>query len=215
MPRGIRWLTSLTKYLLTGVRVAHRRATFIQINNQAGPVCPDMYRRFCVERVLRVLWTVGLLAVAAPAAAQVAPGSLTGTVLDEHGGGIPGASVDVTCGATMKHAVTSATGAFKIDGLPAGRCSVAAEAEAFSRVTRGASVPSDRLAVVLAVRGLVSDVMVTPSRGNRETAFDSPQASSAVSREEGSSRVPSRCSRRGCAKSQAFSYNRRPPPRRP
>jgi hemoglobin/transferrin/lactoferrin receptor protein len=130
----------------------------------------------------------GLLAVAAPVAAQPTSGSLTGTVLDQDGGGIAGASVDVTCGTTTKHVVTSAAGEFTIGGLPTGRCSVAAEAEAFSRVTRGASVPSDRLEVVLAVRGLVSDVIVTPSRGDRETAFDSPQAASAVTRDELQSR---------------------------
>ena len=129
-----------------------------------------------------------LVAAAAPVAAQRSPGSLAGTVLDEHRAGIPGASVDVTCGSITKHAVTSGTGEFVINGLPDGRCFVAAEAEAFSRGTRGASVPSDRLEMVLAVRGLVSDVIVTPSRGDRETQFDSPQAASALSRDELQSR---------------------------
>jgi outer membrane receptor protein involved in Fe transport len=141
-----------------------------------------------LKRVLPLVWAGGLLAVAAPALAQAAGGRLTGIVLDEQRAAIGGASVNVTCASTTKSVITNAQGEFVIDGLASGRCSIAAEAESFARVTRSVPVPSDRVEVVLPVRDFVSSVLVTPSRGDRETAFDSPQAVSTISRDELQSR---------------------------
>jgi outer membrane receptor protein involved in Fe transport len=138
-----------------------------------------------VQRVLlRVICATGLLVVAAPAGAQPVAETLRGRILDEQRAAIGGASVSVTCGATTKTGVTDATGQFAIAGLPAGRCAVSAESDLFARVTRDVTLPGDRLEAVLPVRAFVSNVVVTPSRGDRETAFDSPRAVSVVAQED-------------------------------
>jgi hypothetical protein len=67
--------------------------------------------------------------------ARFASGTITGTVSDERGGPVPGASVTVT-GAAMAMAVTDESGRFVTDLLPAGEYVLRAYRQGFSRSAR-------------------------------------------------------------------------------
>ena len=125
---------------------------------------------------------VVVLMGAAPASswAQSAGGAVAGIVRDEQGGVINGAFVDVACGATMLQGVSDERGEFRFVDLPAGRCTVTAESQEFLRSWRTVTVPASDVHLVLPVRGFASDVVVTATRGQRESAFAAPQAVSVV-----------------------------------
>src|SRR5262249_3634187 len=81
---------------------------------------------------------VVLASFAHPVQAQVAQAELRGTVLDESGAALPGATVTamhVDTGAA-RTAVTSTTGAFLMPALPVGRYRVEAALTGFSTVVQ-------------------------------------------------------------------------------
>src|ERR1700687_6182700 len=71
---------------------------------------------------------------ARPLAAQSPTGSITGTVVDTSGGGLPGATVTATQSETGAVRTTTSTGAgqFRIPLLPVGNYSVSAELPSFA-----------------------------------------------------------------------------------
>lgn len=132
-----------------------------------------------------------LLLVALNFAAQAPTRSVSGIVEDASGGAVPRASVTASCGATELTTYSDATGAFEIRALPAGACTMTARAEFFAPAT--VSVDLTRRAnafvrLVLAVAGIQAEVVVTPGRGEREQAFDVPEAVTVTTREELESR---------------------------
>ncbi|PYR58672.1 MAG: TonB-dependent receptor, partial [Acidobacteria bacterium] len=78
------------------------------------------------------------LGVAAPAAAQLDRGQISGTIKDAQGAVVPGATVTVTATATQipRTAVSDATGFFTFPNLSAGRYEVSAELQGFKKVLR-------------------------------------------------------------------------------
>lgn len=132
-----------------------------------------------------------LLLAALNAAVQAPARTVSGIVEDASGAAVPGAGVTASCGGGQFPTHSDATGAFEIRGLPAETCTITAQSELFSPAT----VPVDLtrranafVRLVLAVAGIQAEVVVTPARGEREQAFDVPQAVTVTTREELESR---------------------------
>src|SRR5258706_7532256 len=68
-----------------------------------------------------------------PAAAQSLTGTITGRVLDQQGGALPGTTVTVTGKTGAQTQVTDARGEFRFVGLSIGNYSVRAELAGFSK----------------------------------------------------------------------------------
>ncbi|MEZ5420050.1 MAG: TonB-dependent receptor [Vicinamibacterales bacterium] len=98
----------------------------------------------------------------APAHAQTAV-MVTGTVVDESGGAIAGASVRLTPGAAVRTATTDAAGTFRFDGVAPGAISVEAAREGFVPARADAVAASDAppLRIVLAVSAVREAITVT------------------------------------------------------
>ena len=128
-----------------------------------------------------------LLAVALTAQASAQSNDLTirGVVRDPQGDVIPRARVDVRCGVERRHVTASATGEFAEHELPATRCRVTASSDSFEPTTvlidAGSNVPAT---LVLQIRRLTHEVVVTPTRGIEEFAFSLPEAMSITSRRD-------------------------------
>ncbi|MBV9494307.1 MAG: carboxypeptidase regulatory-like domain-containing protein, partial [Acidobacteria bacterium] len=77
------------------------------------------------------------LAVAGAAFAQSTGGNLSGRVLDESGGALPGVTVTATNDATgfNRTVVTGSDGSYRLQSLPAGTYSVLADLSGFATVT--------------------------------------------------------------------------------
>ena len=102
-----------------------------------------------------------------PAAAQSLTGTITGRVLDQQGGALPGASVTVTGKTGSQTQVTDARGEFRFVGLSIGSYSVRAELPGFSKreeqsLDLGIGNTID-LKLELQVSGVSEAVMVTAS----------------------------------------------------
>ena len=110
------------------------------------------------------------LALASVASAQ-STGSMTGTVVDETGGVLPGVSVDVQAGAATFTAVSDDTGTWRVEGVPAGPASLTFRLVNFSTLRRDLDVAAgeNRVDAVLTL-GLTADVVVTGSRTFRNIA---------------------------------------------
>src|SRR5215212_9731948 len=99
----------------------------------------------------RLLPLVALLACVfaftAAARAQTINGNVVGTVTDEQGAAVPGATVTATNVATgaVRNATTNEEGLYRIAGLPVGTYSVRIEKSGFSTATTnlGVSVGQD------------------------------------------------------------------------
>jgi hypothetical protein len=93
-----------------------------------------------MTRSNRLLWASFLTAAlfASPSRAQVAQAELHGTVLDESGAALPGATVTATHvdTGTARSAVTTTTGAFLMPALPVGRYRVEAALAGFATVVQ-------------------------------------------------------------------------------
>ena len=116
------------------------------------------------------------LALASVASAQ-STGSMTGTVVDETGGVLPGVSVDVQAGAATFTAVSDDTGTWRVEGVPAGPASLTFRLVNFSTLRRDLDVAAgeNRVDAVLTL-GLTADVVVTGSRTFRNIAdLDNPR----------------------------------------
>ena len=91
-------------------------------------------RRLCMSIV------VGLMLVGRLSQAQVLTGALSGTVKDESGGVLPGASVRLTSPALIggtSSTVTNEQGQFRFVSLPAGEYTLAVELANFDAYQRG------------------------------------------------------------------------------
>ncbi|MGH9161604.1 MAG: TonB-dependent receptor, partial [Vicinamibacteraceae bacterium] len=105
-----------------------------------------------------------MLALASPALAQQTTGTITGTVADSQGLGIPGVTVSVTGGQGIKETVTDGSGRFRVPFLTPGAYSVRASLEGFKTVEQG-RVTVDlgqtvNLALALEVGGLAETIEV-------------------------------------------------------
>lgn len=78
---------------------------------------------------LGVVW---LLLAAVPALAQIAGGAITGTIRDQQGGVLPGASLVVTSGDFISEGTTDSTGKFRFLNLSPGKYRVKATLGGFS-----------------------------------------------------------------------------------
>src|SRR5207237_10486998 len=94
---------------------------------------------------VRRLWVVVCLLLSAPAAfAQTDRGTLTGTVSDTTGAGIPGVAIEaknVQTGATYQ-AGSSETGNYTLAQLPAGTYELSANLPGFKRYVRSGIIVS-------------------------------------------------------------------------
>src|SRR3989442_7808884 len=89
--------------------------------------------RFNLQSLVSVL-----LLIAAPLQAQLGTGTLSGTVFDQSGAVLPGASITVTNSGTgfRRETVSSETGDYKLAGLLPGTYEVTGEFVGFSRLVR-------------------------------------------------------------------------------
>jgi hypothetical protein len=119
------------------------------------------------SKVVACLFASWLLA--APAAAQLTTGTVTGTIRDTQGGVIPGATVVLTSatrGTALSPAFTNATGDFVIVNVPPDSYNVTVTMEGFKTLKRGPIAVSagDRIGVgVLSIEvgGLAETIVVT------------------------------------------------------
>ena len=97
-----------------------------------------MFRIALRSRVLQLalLLPAVLLASAAPAMAQAASASISGTITDSQGGVLPGVTLTVTNAesGTVRTSVTEADGKFRVAGLNPGRYNVTADLPGFQSV---------------------------------------------------------------------------------
>jgi Carboxypeptidase regulatory-like domain len=118
-------------------------------------------------RVVSVLAVLGILLAPVHAAAQVAVGTLVGSVRDDTGAGIPGATVTATETRTniSRAAVSNATGNYSFNNLAPGVYRVDGELVGFKKFSReGVEVSVNttiRVEIVLAVGQLEESVIVT------------------------------------------------------
>jgi len=108
-----------------------------------------------------------LLAVAIPSHAQVAAGTVSGTVADETGGVLPGATVTLTGPGTSKTAVTGSDGAYRFTGVAAGSYKLTVSLSGFGVVTQDVTVGETGVEVPrlgLKLAGLGETVVVTASK---------------------------------------------------
>jgi outer membrane receptor protein involved in Fe transport len=123
-----------------------------------------------------------VLAGGVAAQADQGGGSIRGSIHDALGAAIVGANVEIVCGGTRTQVTTSRTGEFAATGLPDGRCRVTGSSELFeSESTMVDSRSGAPARLVLAVRRFESEVVVTPARGDVETTFGVPEATSVTS----------------------------------
>ena len=118
-------------------------------------------------RVVSLLAVLGILSAPAHAAAQVAVGTLVGSVRDDTGGGVPGATVTATETRTniTRTAVSNAAGNYSFNNLAPGVYRVDGELIGFKKFSReGVEVSVNttvRVEIVLAVGQLEESVIVT------------------------------------------------------
>src|SRR5205809_2568730 len=109
---------------------------------------------------------VCLCVCTAAAYAQVPTGTISGRVVDQGGGGVPGATVTATSPNLQgeRTVVTSMYGAYSIPVLPPGDYTVTFELSGFQPITRHTSVAPTQtvpLDVTLAVGGVQENVTVS------------------------------------------------------
>src|SRR5437667_40074 len=117
--------------------------------------------------MIRLLAILGLaLVLAVPASAQT--GGLSGTVVDESGGVVPGASVQLTGAGGRAFAVTGSDGSYSFNNLTNGTYQLTVSLPGFSQVTRGDLVVGGSNVVVpaitLTLSRLEKTVMMTASK---------------------------------------------------
>jgi outer membrane cobalamin receptor len=136
-----------------------------------------------------------ILSITAALGAQVATPpidrTVTGVLRDEQGAVIQRARVEITCGGQRWRTTSGPTGEFSQTGLPAQRCTVAAESPLFDRAQTAVDLAARTTAkttLVLHVRGFVTEVIVTATRGVEEDPHAIPQSTTVVTRSEINSR---------------------------
>lgn len=127
-----------------------------------------------------VLTLALLTGAAVPAESAV----LRGQVQDTSGGGIAAALVVLACPGEARTATADRRGRFEIRDVPPLRCSVSASHDYFAStliyvdLSSGADIDAR---LVMPVQTLEEAVLVTPSRGSRESVLDVPAGTSIVS----------------------------------
>ena len=117
--------------------------------------------------MIRLLAILGLaLVVALPASAQT--GGLSGTVVDESGGVVPGASVQLAGAGGRAFAVTGPDGSYRFNDVANGTYQLTVSLPGFSQETRGDLVVGGSSVVVPAITltlgKLGETVVVTASK---------------------------------------------------
>ncbi|MEZ4404243.1 MAG: alpha-2-macroglobulin family protein [Kofleriaceae bacterium] len=98
---------------------------------------------------VRLLSFAAVLALA-PGVRAGGGGTIEGSVVGQSGAALAsGVKVTVTCGAVTKTATVDGAGAFRVSGLPAGRCTVTGQGAGFATVTLAVIVADDAIATVL------------------------------------------------------------------
>ena len=110
--------------------------------------------------------------IGAAAAYAQGAGVVSGQVVDETGGVLPGVTVDLHSGATELTAVTDGTGSYRFDNVPPGPAEITFKLINFSLVRRSVTVDAARPVTANATLGLslTADVVVTGSRTFRNIA---------------------------------------------
>ncbi len=135
---------------------------------------------------MRMFLALGLLlAVVQPAGAQQGSGSVSGSVVDESGGTLPGANVQLTGSGVNRFETTGNDGTFQFSGVPAGTHRLTIGLGGFSSSTQevtvaAAPVSVPPLTLKVAMRG--EEVVVTASRVE-SSLINAPTAMSVVSSE--------------------------------
>jgi hypothetical protein len=108
----------------------------------------------------------------APLASAQSGGTIVGTVADETGGVLPGVTVDLHSDGMETTAVTSETGEYRIDNVPAGPAELTFKLINFTIVRRTLNVTAGQTVTADAVLGLslTADIVVTGTRTFRNIA---------------------------------------------
>ncbi|HEV2387133.1 MAG TPA: TonB-dependent receptor [Candidatus Acidoferrales bacterium] len=118
------------------------------------------------------------------AAAQTA--RIEGTVLDGSGGAVPGATVQLRCGALVASAVTSRTGQFSFESAPAARCTLSVHAAGFEQARKAVTAAANQtLRVVLILSPAVQAQQVNVTAARTQTPLgDTPLSDMQVTAKE-------------------------------
>src|SRR5438128_4670806 len=130
-------------------------------------------------RLLAILGVALLLVV--PASAQT--GGISGTVVDESGGVVPGASVQLTGAGGRAFAVTGSDGSYSFNNLANGTYQLTVSLPGFSQVTRGDLVVGGSNVVVPAITltlGRLGETVVVTASKVESTLIDAPSTMSVV-----------------------------------
>src|SRR5437773_2594824 len=132
--------------------------------------------------MIRLLAILGLaLVLAVPASAQT--GGLSGTVVDESGGVVPGASVQLTGAGGRAFAVTGSDGSYSFNNLANGTYQLTVSLPGFSQVTRGDLVVGGSSVVVPAITltlGRLGETVVVTASKVESTLIDAASTMSVV-----------------------------------
>jgi outer membrane receptor for ferrienterochelin and colicins len=135
-----------------------------------------------MTRVLAILAL--FLAVAVPMNAQEA-GTVSGTVVDETGGVLPGATVTLTGPGPSKTQVSGSDGSYRFAGVPAGSYKLTVTLSGFGAATQDVTVaggPVEVPKVALKIAGLGETVVVTASKVE-STITNAPATMSVITAE--------------------------------
>jgi outer membrane receptor for ferrienterochelin and colicins len=136
---------------------------------------------------MRVLFVMAMMALAMPARAQTA--SLSGTVTDPEGRGIPGAIVQVISGIrTVASSIADDTGHYSISGVQPGSYTIAARRVGYGQrkiddVTIGAG-GSGNLDIQLTVNPIQLNEVITAASRAPEKVIDAPASVSVIGAQE-------------------------------
>ena len=133
------------------------------------------------------LWTLAFVLLLVPQVlAQNPTGTLTGTVTDEQGAGLPGVTVTATSPALQgdRVTVTAANGAYRIGVLPAGDYRVSYELEGFATKVRNIGINAAQTKtsdIEMQIAEVVEEIIVT---SNVETISETNTAASTYTKTE-------------------------------
>ena len=136
-----------------------------------------------MKRVFAIvaLW----LAVAGPSSAQQAAGTVSGTVVDETGGVLPGATVTLSGPGVSKTAVTGSDGEYRFTGVPAGSYKLTVTMAGFGAASQDVTASETGVEVPrtsLKIAGLGETVVVTASKVE-STIANAPATMSVITAE--------------------------------
>ena len=129
------------------------------------------------------LWTAVAFSSSLMFGAPPGAATLKGRVEDTSGSAVAGATIIVACAGDARNAKSGDDGRFEVLGLAPGRCSISAWHRSFTPTAIDVTIPDDgsvSSTVVLPVRALEEDVVVTATRGSRERIDQIPAGVSVV-----------------------------------